>query len=113
MRAIRVFGRDTMSMVPPNKTRNDLTVSHICGTRKCCSGAHLLLEPKFVNDSRTHCHFHVHHLLKGGGSRKAVLKRVKLIRGICPHNPRCFSYVGRRLPERRVFLSAEDADAVL
>jgi hypothetical protein len=97
--AFRLFGRERLSRVQPNKDRDSLVVSHICGTRNCCKKNHLLLEPKWVNDERTHCHFLPHSMIKRGFP---ALKTVRWVRKVCPHSPRCFTYLGAHDPDERV-----------
>lgn len=94
VRAVQVFGRARMERVPPNKDATDLTVSHICGSRRCCKRSHLLLEPKHINDGRTHCHFLPHVLAFTGRGQVEVRAMVKAVRKACPHSPKCFSYLG-------------------
>ena len=95
VRALDVFGPDLLGLVPPNKvTNNSLTVSHSCGVRHCCTRSHLLIEPKWVNDERTHCHFLVISLIHRGASQEEVFRMVDNIRSACPHMPKCFAYLG-------------------
>jgi hypothetical protein len=80
------FGPGNLKKVAAAKTNNDLTISHLCGTRNCCNGSHLILEPKWLNDLRTHCHHILNTIfLKSGyeGLRKAITD------GYCTHNPKC------------------------
>ena len=76
------FGRDNISLVAPAKTRMDLVISHLCGTQCCVNSSHLILEPKWVNDERTHCHFCIGNILKTSGY-DGLEKAFTL--GICPH----------------------------
>lgn len=84
--AFERFGREEMSKVAASKSREDLVVSHLCGTRNCCNGNHLVLEPKWVNDERTHCHFTLRNA-KSNSGYKGMRKILGI--GICPHNPKC------------------------
>jgi len=54
--AWKKFGTATMLLVPANKRWADLTISHLCGTSQCCNDRHIILEPKWMNDMRTHHH---------------------------------------------------------
>jgi len=109
VRAVQVFGRDRMRLVPANKDAGSLTVSHICGSRRCCKRSHLLLEPKHINDGRTHCHFlpHVLHSQRRDGEIKAM---VKAIRKACPHTPLCFSSLRTKAVSKRVIEQAPMID---
>jgi hypothetical protein len=93
VRAFQVFGRETLLKVPPNKEANDLLISHVCGTGLCVKRRHLVLEPKWVNDQRVHCHFLVHLLMEQGKVEEAKALR-SLVMEACPHYPTCFSYPG-------------------
>jgi len=110
LRAVEVFGRRRMLKVPANKLATSLLVSHICGSRRCCKRSHLLLEPKHVNDGRTHCHFLAHSLFHRGKSQRKIKAMVKAIRSACPHKPRCFSYLGGYPVKDRVIKSTPQAD---
>ena len=50
------FGEKIKS-VASSKSKTDLTISHLCGTRNCINRKHLILETKEINDERVHCHF--------------------------------------------------------
>lgn len=77
------FGRHTIELLASNKFANDLCLSHLCGKHRCVNPDHITVEPKFINDERTHCHF--------------VMNRCKKLRTLksfhrnqmCPHNPVC------------------------
>jgi len=86
--AWKKFGRDSMVAIPSNKTdQNDLVISHICGNGpRCIRDTHLALEPKKVNDERTHCHFCLRNVFKREGS-EGVTKALNL--GICSHDQQC------------------------
>jgi hypothetical protein len=86
--AWKKFGRETLLSVPPSKDPKSLVISHTCGVRNCCNGDHLLLEPKFRNDERTHCHYLLFHALAKGGFQYAAD-----LRAACPHAPYCWSAV--------------------
>lgn len=85
------FGRRALNAVPSNKTnRNDLVISHLCGNGpRCCNPDHLVLEEKWKNDERTHCHFCLHRIQTTQGTRKAIKTALKL--GLCPHTPPCYT----------------------
>lgn len=56
--AWKKLGRDRLELVPPHKSsKESFVVSHLCGTSFCCNDEHIVIEPKWVNDERTHCHF--------------------------------------------------------
>ena len=80
------FGAAALEGVQSNKAQNSITVSHLCGTRRCCVGAHLILETKQVNDERTHCHFALLNVMAKSG-REGLQKALDL--GVCPHEPKC------------------------
>jgi len=86
--AWEVFGRTQLESVPSNKNSHEaVVISHVCGNGpRCCRKEHLKLEPKWVNDERTHCHFAINHAFNTGGY-DAVTKVLEL--GICPHTPKC------------------------
>lgn len=99
-----------MRKVPANKGDGCLAVSHICGSRKCCKRTHLLLEPKHVNDGRTHCHFLPHVLYQQNAPPAKIRAMVDAVRSACPHRPRCFSYLGNFSTEERVIAEAPRVD---
>jgi len=70
----------------PLKNRESKLISHLCGTRNCCNSEHIVIEPKFVNDERTHCHFCLRSIFEKNG-RKGVKQFLAI--GGCPHNPQC------------------------
>jgi hypothetical protein len=84
--AFAKFGRERLQTVAPSKKRNDLVISHICGTRNCCISRHLVLEPKWVNDERVHCHFVLRRILERSG-----LEGMEKFwsEKWCPHSPMC------------------------
>eukprot|EP01097_Dermamoeba_algensis_P004934 TRINITY_DN3151_c0_g1_i1.p1 TRINITY_DN3151_c0_g1~~TRINITY_DN3151_c0_g1_i1.p1 ORF type:complete len:172 (-),score=13.53 TRINITY_DN3151_c0_g1_i1:470-985(-) len=84
------FGRDVMSLIKPSKEQTDLVISHICGTRNCCNADHLLIEPKSINEERTHCHFVMKNALKDG---EAVLRYYFSNYTLCRHAPSCGSFL--------------------
>lgn len=86
--AFQKFGHTALINVPTSKRDEDLVISHLCGTRNCCTSSHLNLEPKKVNDERVHCHFCVRSAyLKGGWEAVALFFQL----GCCPHEPCCCS----------------------
>lgn len=84
--AFRKFGYEQLSSVTTSKLRDDLTISHLCGTRNCCHPDHLILESKATNDERTHCHFGLKHAKEARGTN-GILDWIKS--SCCPHTPRC------------------------
>ena len=104
IRAYQVFGRELLLDVPPSKEGDHLSISHVCGSRGCVKRSHLVLELKRVNDQRVHCHFLVHLLMRQRKFEEAIALR-KLVMRACPHNPKCFSYVGNRTVANRVILT--------
>jgi hypothetical protein len=81
------YWRFNIEKVPPHKNANSLSISHICGKGpRCCNPQHLVLEPKWVNDERTHCHFALFNAYNYGGYQN-MEDAYDL--GICPHNPPC------------------------
>lgn len=80
------FGRNVLEQVPPTKTGNCLTISHICGTRNCIKGSHLLIEPKYINDERTSCHNVMFRILEQSGY-EGLTTFMEI--GGCNHYPRC------------------------
>lgn len=87
--AFKKFGREKLHKVVPNKVATSITVSHLCGTRNCCNGNHLILEPKKINDERTHCHFCLGIVSLNPFCTRWFLKQIAAL--ICPHEPRCGS----------------------
>jgi hypothetical protein len=88
--AWKKFGRDAIYAVPANKvSRDSLVISHLCGSEnsRCSNPEHLLLEPKWINDERTHCHFVLANILSNSG--RNGLRMAKQI-GVCQHQPPCF-----------------------
>nr|AER08052.1 putative His-Cys homing endonuclease [Acrasis rosea] len=87
------YGRDNMGMVSSAKVGGEaLTISHLCGVRNCCERDHIIIEPKKVNDDRTHHHgtvFHAFHNNKCG--QKSFLDLLGLVRDTCGHEPKCFT----------------------
>ena len=55
--ALDKFGAEAMSSIPASKKRDDLVLSHLCGTRNCVVATHLEIVQKWINDERTSCHF--------------------------------------------------------
>jgi hypothetical protein len=81
------YWRDNLEKVPPHKKADSFTISHICGMGpRCCNPHHLVLEPKRVNDERTHCHFALSNAYDKGGYQN-MLNAYDM--GICPHYPPC------------------------
>ena len=81
------FGKEKMKEIPASKKRDDLVLSHLCGTRNCCNSSHILPEPKWLNDERTHCHFVLQNYLNKTGKRISD----ELLEQLCPHSPKCGS----------------------
>ena len=79
------YGKARMQCIPASERRNDLVTSHICGTRNCLIAKHLHLEPKWMNDERTHCHFCLENIRKTTGKSAPNELRDQL----CPHFPKC------------------------
>jgi len=84
-----VFGRRALKKVATSKRRNDITISHLCGTRYCCNPQHIILETKALNDERTHCHFVLNSAFEAYGFNDYRGVRRILKYGGCPHHPRC------------------------
>jgi hypothetical protein len=81
------YGRWNLEKVPPRKSKDSLTISHICGWGpRCCNPHHLVLEPKWMNDERTHCHWALHNAWNYGGYHG--LQEAYYLR-VCPHYPAC------------------------
>jgi hypothetical protein len=85
--AFEKFGRDKLMEVPPSKaSKNDLVISHLCGTRNCCNSNHFILESKEINDERVHCHWCLRNIfLQSGWDGVRAFFNI----GGCTHNPRC------------------------
>ena len=79
------YGRARMQCIPASKRRNDLVISHLCGTRNCLRPHHLWIEPKWINDERVHCHFCLENIQKTTGQPVPKALRDQL----CPHYPKC------------------------
>lgn len=84
--AFAKFGRAGLAAVAAAKKATDLTISHVCGTRNCVAPDHLLLEPKAINDERTHCHFVLQRVFARSG-QAGVAGALQL--GVCAHVPMC------------------------
>lgn len=80
------FGRAGLAEVAAAKKNSDLTISHVCGTRNCVAPGHLLLEPKAINDERTHCHFVLQRVSAKAGPA-GVSQALEL--GVRGHKPMC------------------------
>lgn len=83
------FGREAMESIPAAKTSKDSPIiSHLCGNGpRCWNPHHLAIEPKWLNDERTHCHFVFNRYFERNGY-VGLDDYVKLS---CPHEPRCFT----------------------
>lgn len=75
-----------LEYVPSSKTNDELTISHLCGTRNCIIGDHLILEPKRINDERTGCH---QYLLNGVKPKDEELYWALVRQELCPHDIQC------------------------
>lgn len=85
--AFLLFGREKLEKVSSGKTEEDaLTISHLCGTRRCLNLDHLILELKRINDERTHCHFAISNVKEKSGWQGV---KTLLDCGACPHTPKC------------------------
>jgi hypothetical protein len=84
--AWRTFGGEMMKQIAAAKKADDLTISHVCGTKLCCNCLHLIIESKRINDERVHCHFCMRLIFdkKGLAGLEAFWKL-----GGCPHKPPC------------------------
>ena len=61
-----------MLNIPSQKlNQQSLVVSHLCGSRNCCTESHMIIETKCINDERVHCHFVAKKLCEVRGARKA------------------------------------------
>lgn len=89
--AMDKFGKENLIKATPTKVEKEAyTISHLCGTRNCCISAHIVLEKKFLNDQRAHCHFAMSNLKKQGPPDDPFRHlRQFLEAGGCPHHPRC------------------------
>jgi hypothetical protein len=89
------FGREKLANVPPSKRRDDLTISHLCGSSnsRCIRRRHLVLEPKWVNDERTHCHFCIRNMKAQSATDEDfnISMAHFLSSGACQHDPHCGS----------------------
>ena len=76
-----------MEQVPSSKaSRESLVISHICGNGpRCWNQHHLHLEPKWINDERTKCHFVIKHYVDKNGDMGVE----GFINSFCPHTPKC------------------------
>jgi len=86
--ALQKFGAAVLAAVPASKRADDALISHLCGTRNCLVADHIIIEPKRVNDERTHCHFCMSHIKQVSG---AVAMTHAMESGLCPHEPPCGS----------------------
>lgn len=83
--AYEKFGKEKIQHVLSSKRSEDLTISHLCGTRNCTNPAHLILETKRTNDERTHCHWCLRNADRNGRIAKFFESQA------CPHSPCCLS----------------------
>lgn len=98
------FGREILGLVKSRKKRGSLTISHICGTTHCCEADHLLLEPKCINDERTHCHWAVLRICSGSDNNPDLIRAaVRGMKALCPHFPTCMTRL-KGYPLSDVFL---------
>lgn len=82
------YGHDRCQL-RASKRQDSLVFSHLCGTQYCVASDHIWIEPKSVNDERTHCHFAARNMLTfADGSHEAILF-VHQDYGFCNHNPPC------------------------
>lgn len=81
------FGREKMETIPATKiSKNSLIISHLCGNGpRCFNPLHLAIEPKWLNDERTHCHFIIKKRFESHGY-DGLAEFIKLI---CPHEHKC------------------------
>jgi hypothetical protein len=84
--AFKKFGRAKLTSATATKLKDDITISHLCGTRNCCNPEHLVLESKAINDERTHCHFGLKH---AKASKGQIGIQYWVQSSCCPHNPKC------------------------
>lgn len=85
---IYYWGREKFQELFPNKTSRDaLCISHRCGIYpNCCNILHMALEPKWLNDERTHCQFCLKNVfLENTLDPNAI--SMALAMGVCRHEP--------------------------
>ena len=87
------FGRESLSRVAASKVQSDIVISHLCGTRACCTAEHLALETKEANDTRTHCHFCLRQMFNAFNIDQRCSAEQYVIHfhemRLCPHIPKC------------------------
>lgn len=84
--AFKKFGRNMLIDATAAKRKDDISISHLCGTRNCCNPDHLVLETKTTNDERTHCHFGLKHAFAARG-QSGIQDWDRS--SCCPHRPKC------------------------
>jgi hypothetical protein len=106
------YGPKAMTHVTADKTgHNALTTSHICGLSTCCNQDHIILEPKYAQEGRDHCHYcllqALHRFDQHGAVALGCLKINKepmnkteytthLISLVCGHEPKCLTIPTKR-----------------
>jgi hypothetical protein len=106
--AIKKFGLNKIRKVTSCKNDGDLTISHLCGTRNCINSKHIILEPKHINDERTHCHFCMQSAYERGGWDNV---QTFLDLGCCRHKPVCGSVnIANLIKEEAVEEENEEID---
>lgn len=85
------FGLEKMKTIEASKNQRSFVISHLCGTRNCINESHLCLEPKQINDERTHCHFSLRNALGDVKNPSWNNMQMALQAGICKHQPQCCS----------------------
>lgn len=101
--AWKKFSAWKLAYIRPSKGRTDATISHLCGTRNCCNADHIVVEHKYINDERTHCHFSLRNALTHGGYSDVH----SVVEAICTHVPRCAS-----VARNQIFMFPDNDDVV-
>lgn len=85
---------EEIKLVPQVKSATCKVVSHLCGIRNCAAPGHTVIEPKSINDERTHCHFVAHRIIFGRQQAHLWNQKAKqfvqtCMNYACPHEPKC------------------------
>lgn len=84
--ALHKFGASGLAEVLATKdSQESPVISHLCGVQ-CITPDHIVIEPKQVNDERTHHHYCLLEKLKQDGPKGAHELAEKLA---CQHKPKC------------------------
>ena len=92
--ALQKHDNDDLLLLPSVKKHpDDLGLSHLCGNQRCWNKDHIRIEPKWVNETRKHCHYVITDLMAewaekhpGHTVQQWDAKLAKLVKAICRHD---------------------------